>query len=272
MFKSKLDLFNQEWIDTVFAERNKEYGAYDLRARQSRVTVRAFIIGAVVFILLVSLPLIVKTISNIAGGHKENLDKVVQVTELLPPPAPPKDFVPPPPPEVKTAVEIKKFTPPVVAPDDQAQEIVSQKELKDKIAGAQDVAASADGDVMIDEKPVEHKVAVKATEGQEIVDMTKVQVQPKFPGGMPKFFDYVMWNLSGITLDDNNELRMQFRFVIEKDGSLTDVRVLNDGGKPDIAERAVGVLQKSPKWEPGVMNGKAVRVAYTLPIIIKPER
>jgi len=274
MLKSKVDLFDQGWIDTVFEGRNKEYGAYDLRKHESRVTVRAFIIGAIIFVLLVSAPLLIRTISNSLGRGQDRIDKVIQVTELPPPPVNEqlKD-IPPPPPEVKTAVEIKKFTPPVVAPEEQVtEELVSQDELKNKIAGAANVAATDDGGVFIDERPVEHKQEKKIVEDNVIRNVGEIQVQPSYPGGLQKFFDYVMWNMGGVTLDDNNDLRMKFRFVIEKDGRLTDVQVVEDGGHPDIAERAKGVLEKSPKWEPGVMNGKNVRVAYILPIIIKPER
>ncbi|HTG67178.1 MAG TPA: energy transducer TonB, partial [Flavobacterium sp.] len=58
-------------------------------------------------------------------------------------------------------------------------------------------------------------------------------------------------------------------FVVEKDGSLTDIKVLRDIGY-GTGKEAIRVLQKSPKWNPGIQNGKPVRVQYSLPITIQP--
>jgi|GEM_PF-3323068 len=103
-----------------------------------------------------------------------------------------------------------------------------------------------------------------------------VQVQAKFSGGMDKFKRYITNNLDNIDIGnvDAGTLRMQFRFIIEKDGRLSDVQILDDGGYPKAAARVVEVLNKSPKWSPATINGKPVRMAYVLPIyasIIKDE-
>ncbi len=272
MLNSKLDLFQQSWIDTVFEGRNKEYGAYDLRKREASLTARAMIIGGLVFSLLISLPVIMKKVN--LTGRATTIDKVIEVIELPPPPAQTEDtYVPPPPPEqIKSVTEIKKFTPPVVGDDSQVtEELVRMDDLKDKIAGTQNVDASADGDVMIDETPVAVVQEKKIIEDRQVYDVKAVQVMPEYPGGISKFVEFIVYNLHGIQLEDARELRMQFRFVIEKDGTLTDIQTISDGGFPQIAERAIRVLGSSQKWSPGVINGKKVRVAYTVPIVIRAE-
>lgn len=60
--------------------------------------------------------------------------------------------------------------------------------------------------------------------------------------------------------------RVVLQFVIEKDGSVADVKVLR-GAHPSLDAEAVRVVSSSPKWTPGKMNGKAVRVTYTFPVI-----
>jgi protein TonB len=60
--------------------------------------------------------------------------------------------------------------------------------------------------------------------------------------------------------------RVVLQFVIEKDGSVADVKVLR-GAHPSLDAEAVRVVSLSPKWTPGKMNGKAVRVTYTFPVI-----
>ena len=57
------------------------------------------------------------------------------------------------------------------------------------------------------------------------------------------------------------------QFVVERDGSLTDIKVLRDLGL-GTGEEAIRLLKSMPKWEPGVQNGRPVRVAYTLPFAL----
>ncbi len=271
---AKINLFNRGWIDTVFQGRNKEYGAYDLRRRESRITIWATVIGVVGFSLLMSAPVLIKKIGAAAGDGRRTIDQTVTVVDLLPPPDAPKDeFVPPPPPkEMQSIKEVKKFTPPVVAPEDEVvEELVSQDVLKDADAGARNVDASADGEVVIDETPVEHKVERAIIEDNTVHNIKAVQVQPEYPGGLKAFVQFVIDNMGNISVESTDNIRMQFSFVIEKNGTLTDIKVLNDGGHPDIAKLATNVLSWSPKWQPGIINGKPVRVAYILPMVIVPQ-
>lgn len=271
---SKINLFKREWIDTVFAERNKEYGAYDLRKREASITIKSTIIGVVIFSLLVSLPLLVKKIGVREGSGSRTIDETVTIVDLLPPPEQVEQtFVPPPPPtEVQSIKDIKKFTPPVVAPENEVvEDMVSQEVLKTADAGSRNVDASEDGEIVIDETPVEHEVVKKVVEDNTPVSMKNVQVQPEYPGGMQEFVRFVISSLDGINVETSGDLRLEFRFVIEKDGSLTDIQTVNDGGYPEIAQIAANVLKRSKKWSPGINNGKPVRVAYAIPITVRVQ-
>lgn len=272
---AKINLTKRDWIDIVFEGRNKKYGAYVMRRRSSKTAVWAMIMGIVFFTLLMSAPMLIRELGGATGGGKKSIDETVTLVDLLPPPDVPKDevFIPPPPPkEIKSITEVKKFTPPVVASEDEViEEMVTQKELETAIAGSKNIDASADGDVMIDETPVEHIVEKQITEDTRVHDMKSVQVQPEYPGGMAAFIKFVIDNMGNIRVDSTNDLKLEFRFVIEKDGKLTDIKVINDGGYPDIAKLATNVLSWSPKWEPGVINGKPVRVAYVLPMTIRMQ-
>ena len=125
----KLDLFNKQWIDIVFEGRNKAYGAYELRQENSKTTVRALIIGAVVFAVAVSLPLIISLIPDFSKNDAALDQKIVTIK--MPPKEQPKDLPPPPPPPPK--VDQVKFVKPVVA---KTEEIVEDppkvEEIKDK--------------------------------------------------------------------------------------------------------------------------------------------
>ena len=111
MLGSKIDLFKPEWLDVVFTGRNKSYGAYELRKDNSKTTSRAIIIGSILFIVVVSLPLIVRYISGILPE-----DDQLKMTEVVLAPPPPinKEELPPPPPEPpKPKIDQIKFHPPV---------------------------------------------------------------------------------------------------------------------------------------------------------------
>jgi len=269
MLKSKIDLFGQNWIDTVFEARNQQYGAYEVRKKESGITVRALIIGIIIFCLLVTLPLIVRQISERIGGLRV-INVPIELKEIAPPPDAPKEDVPPPPPPppVKSIEEIKKFTPPVVAPPDEiVEELVSQKELETAKAGKVNIDASDDGEVILDKQETQVKEIV---EDKTIYSQTTVQQEPVFPGGLAKFREYIATNLEGRSFDvSTSELRMQFRFVIEKDGKLTDIQVTDNGGSPEAADMAVKVLGSCPRWAPAKIDGRPVRLLYTIPIIIR---
>ncbi|MNE64501.1 Gram-negative bacterial tonB protein [compost metagenome] len=95
--------------------------------------------------------------------------------------------------------------------------------------------------------------------------------QPEFPGGIAQFYKYVGNNFQRPELDVEKTLRVYVSFVVEKDGSLTDIIVRNDPGY-GMGKEAIRVLKSlKTKWAPGILDGKPVRTAYNLPITIKTE-
>src|SRR5690606_9976337 len=94
-----------------------------------------------------------------------------------------------------------------------------------------------------------------------------VEVQPAPPGGMKAFMEYIGKNYDypQEAIDAGVNGKIQVAFIIEKDGSLTDMKLIKDLGY-GTGDAALRVLQNSQKWHPGVQNGRTVRVAYTLPI------
>lgn len=276
MFNSKIDLFDQKWIDTIFEGRNTAYGAYDLRQRESRTMILALIMGAFIFSFLVSLPLILKSLERDKTAGLESIDEKVTLVTLPPPEKPIDPFIPPAPPvrEMQTKQDVRKFTPPVVAPENEiVEEMISQDSLKKVVAGARNVDGSEEGEVVIDARAVDHAVDQQVTEyGDGPVDFRSVQVMPEYPGGIKKFIEYVAQQLAQVEVYETRpQLRMEFSFIIETDGSLTGIEVMNDGGNSFAAKKTVEILGKSKKWKPGINNGQAVRVKYTLPVVIRMQ-
>jgi len=95
---------------------------------------------------------------------------------------------------------------------------------------------------------------------------TAVEVKPDFPGGMKEFFKFVASNfIVPETFKGSGKIIAQF--IVEKDGSLSEIKILKELGS-GTGEEALRILKQSPKWKPGIQNGEPVRVLYSLPISI----
>jgi TonB family protein len=99
-----------------------------------------------------------------------------------------------------------------------------------------------------------------------------VEVLPSFPGGLEAFGKFLASNIKYPAIAKNNKIqgRVYCIFVVEKDGSLSNIRVVRGLGS-GCDEEAVRVLAISPKWDPGIQNGRPVRVSYTIPIFFKMD-
>ena len=97
-----------------------------------------------------------------------------------------------------------------------------------------------------------------------------VEQEPAFPGGVEALYKFVQSNLKypQLAKENNIEGRVFVQFVVEKDGSVSNVKAARDIGGGCGAE-AVRVVKAMPKWAPGKQRGKAVRAAYTLPVVFK---
>jgi periplasmic protein TonB len=265
MLGQKLDILKQEWIDVVFTDRNKNYGAYELRKQNGWNTSKALLIGVFAFVFAISLP----TIINIIAGFipkKENKVKIVPVV-LQPPPPVNKQKPPPPPPEPpKPKVDQVKFPPPVVKPDNEVKEQPpTVKELETADPGQKNQKGDPNADIVIN-TPVGNSDEKAVTEDENKIFVT-VEKEPEPNGGIGKFYEYLQKNIRypAVAKENNIQGKVFLTFVVEKDGSITDVKVLRGLGS-GCDEEAMRVLRNSPKWKPGIQNGRPVRVQYQVPI------
>lgn len=167
-------------------------------------------------------------------------DEMIPITQQqLPPP-------PPPPPPAVTIIEIVE--------DD--EEIEEELEVED---------SEADEDEVVEIIEVEEEA-----EAVEEEIFTIVETNPSFPGGEGAMYAYLGNNMKypPIARDNNIQGRVYVSFVVEKNGKITDVRVLRGiGGGCD--EEAIRVVNSMPGWSAGKQRGKAVRVRFNLPIVFK---
>jgi protein TonB len=263
----KLDILKQKWVDLVFEGKNKSYGAYDLRTENPGTTLKALILGILIFSFLVATPMISAFIGKDKAVVEEDMNKKI-VTIKLPPPKIEEPIIPlAPPPPPPPRVDQVKFVKPVVA---KAEEVVEEppkiKEIIKKQIGDETIKGDPDAKLTIE--PV-GKGPIDATGGEDtkIYSTAGIEQKPEFPGGIANFYKFVGNNFKAPE-EEGLKGKVLVTFVVEKDGSLTDIKVVRDIGFGTAAE-AIRVLKKSPKWAPGEQNGKRVRVQYSLPITIQ---
>jgi periplasmic protein TonB len=259
-------ILSADILDIVFEGRNKQYGAYQLRKEYPKRLLKALLIMGAIF-LLILFGYILSGVIN--GGKKEktfvqdveleNVKKEEKKPEVIPPP-PPKT---PPPPKV----EITKFTPPKIVKDEEVKpedEIKDVEKLEDTKIGVINQVGTKDEGVVA--APVETGTGpapeIKKEEEDYDKIFNKVEREADFPGGKAAWQKYLERNLNSAVPTDGGApagvYSVSVTFVVERDGSITDVKALNDPGY-GTADEAVRVIKKGPKWTPAEQNGRNVR-------------
>jgi len=256
----KLDLLKSQWLEIVFEGRNKVYGAYDLRKTNDKTTLKSLIIGGIIFVFLVSIPVLINLLPN--GSDDSVLDQKI-TTVKLPPKEKPKENIPPPPPPPPKVDQVKFVKPVVAKAEEVTEEPPKVEELEKHKIGAETVKGDPDAELTVE--PVGNGPSV-VEEDNNIYNTAGIEVKPDFPGGMQKFYSYIGRAYSAP--EDCGSGKVFVTFVVEKDGSLTDIKVIREVC-PGSGKEAIRVLKSCPKWNAGEQNGKKVRVLYSLPISIQ---
>ena len=275
---SKIDLINDSWVDLVFESKNKSYGAYQLRKNTGKRNVKSMLIvfGTIAAILIASWAKV--AIEN-AMPKKVAIETDVELSKLAQKKEPAKVERKEP---VKVAMEQKvvekvkssvKFTAPEIKKDDEVKpedELKSQDELSktNTAIGSFDVKGNDEAagevlkakEVIADEKPKEEETKV----------FDVVEQMPQFPGGNAALFEYLSKHIKYPVIAEENGIqgRVIVTFVVERDGSITDVKVVKSVD-PSLDKEAQRVVKSMPRWIPGKQNGSAVRVKYTVPVTFR---
>jgi len=285
MWNNKLDIYAKEWLDVVFSARNQVYGAYDLRRHSAAATNQALLTVVFAVALLVVGKYAYDRMP--ATSSAPTIDYSIPVTlDRLAIPEPPKEeevILPAEQPVQKIAQDppgqdLIRFVEPVITDRNRAvEDVASQDDLKDKMT-ARLTLKKVDGGSFVAKGefgPTKELGNITGTatgdpdggalnNGEPFVS---VQVMPEPMGGMAAFVNWVGKNYAypDRALEQGIKGAVVVSFVVETDGTLTDITVLRDIGF-GTGDEAIRVLKKAAKWKPGVQNGRHVRVKYTLPI------
>lgn len=110
------------------------------------------------------------------------------------------------------------------------------------------------------------QVSVKKDSTAKTSSFTRVMNQkPQYPGGLKAFHEYLIKKLEPAGFVAGLEGNMILTFIVEKDGAITDVKI-KQGIEKELNLAVIKVVKESPRWSPGLIDGKPVRTQYTLPI------
>ena len=279
---AKIDLYDPKWVEMVFAGKNKEYGAYQLRKGTSGRNIKALLI-LVIAAALVGGFLAWKVIEQKQAEEQQAYMEAMELAKLqqqakkeekkkepVKPKIEPKK-------EIPVARETQKFTAPVIKKDELVKEenqVKQMDKLDEKVAvGTENKEGVKDRTV----EAVRSEIAVAAPPpppapkpevATKVFDV--VEEMPSFPGGNGALMSYLNGNTKYPVVAQENGVqgKVIISFVVERDGSISDVRVARSVD-PSLDREAQRVVKSMPRWTPGKQNGQTVRVKYTVPVVFR---
>ncbi|MDE5645276.1 MAG: energy transducer TonB [Muribaculaceae bacterium] len=287
MANKNVDLTSAEWRDLVFAEKNKEFGAYQLRKASDKRHNMAFLymlVGLVVVIFLVigyskyadyrdekkALELQEQREKMMAAAIEQAEEETPEEEEVEEQKyEQPEIQVPE---EVLATVQVTQIA--IVEADKVKNEVMDMETQKEDntARGIVNQEGSDDADKF---KAVQEQVVVKEPEPEVVKPKEEeifvaVEQQAEFPGGQAALMKWLSNNIRYPESAQQNDIqgRVVVKFVVEKDGSIGQATIAK-GVDKDLDREAIRVVKKMPKWQPGKNNGVAVRSYFTLPVTFK---
>jgi len=264
-------ILQSDLLDLVFEDRNKAYGAYELRKTYKRRLGIAMLVTLGLFVAAFGASFLSNSMTTTTDELEvkdvvlENIQQEEPEPEIPPPPPPPKQEPP--------KVEMTKFTPPIIVKDEE----VKKEDIPPPVEKLEDTKIdiiSQEGikDVGIAVPVVDEGKAVVAAPKDETnydATFTKVEVEASFPGGASAWQKYVQRNVNGQVASDNGapagSYTVYVQFIVDKEGNISDVKALTNHGY-GIEDEAIRAIKRGPKWTPAIQNGRNVKAYRKQPI------
>ena len=286
MAKKNVDLTSKEWRDLVFAGKNTEFGAYQLRKNSDRrhnMAVLFTLVGLVIiFILLFGWSkysdyraeqdaiALQEEREKMAAAELRAEEQQEEAPEEQQEEQKFEQEIPEVPEEVLATVQVTQIAivdevkNAVMDMDDQMQDNTARGVVNQEGSDDADKFQAVHDQVRVVEEP---KPEPKPKEDEIFV---AVEQQAEFPGGMAALMKWLSNNIRYPEAAQQNDIqgRVIVKFVVEKDGSIGTATILK-GVDKDLDREALRVVKKMPKWQPGKNNGQAVRSYFNLPVTFK---
>lgn len=267
LFCMKPELILQsDLLDILFENKNKAYGAYELRKQYDRRLIKS--IGSTFLIVLVFALLQSWKIPHRYGTVRTFIPPDAHLTEVIIP----REEHPEPKKQIHREIAQVSSTVPLIVED--KMKIDKPVNDIDKIdsseIGLKDIEGTATKNMVGQtaepssngkENTVEPK-PVEVSDGP----LVNAEIMPQFPGGADAFVKFMQKNLrQPDDLEDGQKVVVMASFVVKQDGSIEALSIVKQGRR-DLDAEVIRVLSKMPKWEPGIQNGRKVPVYFRVPV------
>lgn len=260
-------ILSSDILDIVFDNRNKSYGAYDLRKFYGNRLAKA---------LLLTFSLTGAAVLSVSFLKKEKISRpqipdIVMVNTRVHTLEPVEIVAPKQKPAQKQTAKVpgQKHLSNIVITKNEKEATPLAKNL-DSVAISNTTQAGEAGEKLLVKGPEPGAENIKAPTAPAAVDkitpMYTAEVMPKFPGGMGGLRKFLQKNLQNPQdLEEGQVISVKIKFVVGYDGKLKSFETIEDGGKA-FNNEVIRVLKRMPEWEPGRSNGENVSVYYTIPV------
>ena len=265
--------------EIVFENRNKAYGAYDLRTSYRSILTKSFIFGTILFLVAAITPFVIMKIKQMNAKEttevnanlidilpEEQIIEEIKEEEPPPPPPPPKEepqqeviqnVVP----EPVKAPKVETPPPPITKQLETTTGLVNQEGVKTPTYTPPPPPPGPTKSTTVEVKPQVSETQV----------YTEVEQLAEFPGGINSFRSKVNSSFdTSVMYGDEGTVKTEVTFVVERDGSITDVKA-NGSNKDFNAEAIRTVKSIKNKWAPAKINGQSVRYRFRMPLTMQFE-
>ena len=263
-------ILQTDMLDILFENRNKAYGAYVLRKDYNGRLFKAtgIMVGMVFLFIAFNYWKSDSPTPSILSAINIPPDVIIDKLEIIDPPT-----VDPP----KPPASIQYTTP--VFSDNVAATIPEITELDNDVQiGTQNIDGPPASESPLSPPPSESTGSIiepKAPEEKEPTVYFSPQVMPEYPGGETAMRRFLQRNLrfDFEGQEPGSRVMIKCRFVVDKEGKVTAIEIIQSGGQPEYDKEVTRVVTKMPSWKPGFQNGKSVAVYFTLPVVVEvPEQ
>ena len=262
---SNVSIYEKKWIDLVFEGKNQQYGAYQLRQENEKTTLLALFSTLLFVAAIGGIFMLSSFINKPAIVNAPNvIDEPVIVVNYVIPKKEPIAI-----PKAKKATpevpkEITPFTPLVIVKPIDATDTVPTNNAIIPSTPTGPTSPTGTGTSVLPTV-----VGKMPTDGNAIAITAELDYLPEYPGGIIKFREYIANNFEKPELEGVTTVKVLMSFVIEKDGAMTNIKVLRNPGY-GLDVEAIRVLKSlKTKWKPGLKEGQKMRTQYNLPITVQ---
>ena len=274
---SKIDLKSREWCELVFEGRNKEYGAYDLRAKSGQRQVKG-IIAILILIAAIAVLVGIKMAADsiMANSRDRDAELATELSQLKKDEPVQKkeeikqEYEQPEVQKVAVKASIQFTVPEIVDVVDESKKMKNQEELnRSNISiASQDYEGDVNGKGTIDDlKDNQQAGGNQAAPEEDCKIYTIVETPASFPGGEAALLNYVNSHLKypAIAQEEGIQGKVVLKFVVLENGNVGQVQVVQSL-ESHCDQEAVRVVKSLPRFSPGKQQGKPVKSWFTLPI------